>query len=209
VGDHEVASVADELLEELIASLPRAVDDLELLGDVANVGLSELAARFGFTAGTVNHSLTLDADGIRRLPPVDASPLTPRLTSAFIALHDSVFPRTYYPGETLVDRAVRGDSVIVAIAHGDSLVAYAAGQNDEGGRGYIDFVAVAPERRCEGHGRVVAVALIRTLDARGPIPNARLTVASTNEGALALYKSLGFARASSMVGYRRRPQTAA
>jgi ribosomal protein S18 acetylase RimI-like enzyme len=209
VGDRQVTSVADELLDALISSLPAAVDDLELLGDVANVRLGELATRFGFTAGTVNHLLTLDAAGIRRLPALDAPPLEPRLTAAFVDLHDSVFPGTYYPGETLVDRFASGESVVVAVAERGSLVAYAAGQIDENGRGYVDFVAAAPDHRRRGHGRLVTVALVRALDARGPVPAVRLTVASTNDAALDLYHSLGFTRASSMVGYRRRPPTPA
>lgn len=205
VDDPEWDSVADELVAAVVRSAPSRVDDFELLGDVANLRLAGLAKRQGFEDSDVNYSFELAADGIRRLPALDVPTLAPAFEDAFVALHDAAFPGTYYPGSTLVERASRGESTVVALVDSGSLVAYAAGQIDEGGVGYIDFVGVAPERRREGHGRTVVVAVLRALDALGPIPAARLTVSSTNVAALALYDSLGFTRAASFVGYRRRP----
>jgi ribosomal protein S18 acetylase RimI-like enzyme len=206
VGDSAWDELADELFRELLAIAPPAIEDFELLGDVANVRLARLAERHGFTAGAVNHVLGLDATGIQRLPNLSAPGLSSEHERAFVELHDTLFPATYYPGPTLLERSARGESVIVAIADSVSLIAYAAGQIDEVGAGYIDFVGVAPEKRREGRGRTVVVALTRALDDRQRIPSVRLVVSSTNEPALALYDSLGFERVSSMVGYRRRPE---
>jgi ribosomal protein S18 acetylase RimI-like enzyme len=209
VDDPEWESVADALLREVVDAAPPGIDDFELVGDVANVRLAALADRHAFTAGEVHHLLTLDRAGIRSLPTLEAAPLARELEDDLVALHDSLFPATYYPGRTLLERAARHESEIVIVAEAGSLVAYGAGQIDEVGAGYVDYVGVPPQQRRRGRGRTAVVALIRALRARRDIPYARLVVAGSNVGALALYDSLGFTRTSSMVGYRRRPEVAA
>ena len=202
VDDPDWDGIADDLFGQLLSAAP--VDDFEVVGDVANVRLAEITRRRGFESGFIQYSLELDSHGIGELPPLDAPPLGPEIERSFVELHDTVFPGTYYPGQALVERAARGDSVVVTLTDGESLVAYAAGQIDETGAGYIDFVGVSPDHRREGHGRTAIVALTRALAARQPIPAARLTVSSVNDAALALYDSLGFTRSSSFIGYRRR-----
>jgi ribosomal protein S18 acetylase RimI-like enzyme len=200
--------LADALLDELMAAAA-PIADFEVVGDVANTRLADLARRAGFTSGPVNYTLALAASRIDSLPPAASQRLRAEHEDAFAVLHDELFPGTYYPGFLLLERAARGQAVIETIVDSTGLVAYAAGQIDEGGAGYIDFVGVAVDRRREGHGQAVVAAISRSLAALRPIPQIRLTVSSTNETALALYDSLGFERSASMVGYRRRPGAAA
>jgi ribosomal protein S18 acetylase RimI-like enzyme len=147
--------------------------------------------------------LALDAAGIARLEPASADPVDPAHDEAFVTLHEQLFPGTYYSGRQLLDMAARGDAVVLGVADADALVGYAAGRIDESGDGYLDFVGVAESHRRQGHGSTLVRAISLELDARGAIDEVRLTVRSENEAGLALYDALGFAPASSLVGYRR------
>jgi ribosomal protein S18 acetylase RimI-like enzyme len=199
--------LAERLLDEVMAAVPATISDFELSGDVANVRLARLADRVGFAAGAVHFLLTLDAVGIEQLPPRGAQILSAEHEEAFVELHDALFPRTYYPGKQLLERAARGEQIVLCVIEGDELVGYSAGRSDEDG-GYIDFIGVVPRRRGEGHGRTLVVALSRALHARLPAAGVSLTVSSENGPALALYDQLGFVQASRSVGYRRRAESA-
>jgi ribosomal protein S18 acetylase RimI-like enzyme len=184
--------------------VPDSVGDHSLAGDVANARLAAFAARHGFAAGGTHHLLSLPAAGIDRLPAVGAAAISPEHREAFLELHTELFPDTYYSGSQLLEQAGSEQAIVLGFVSDRELVGYAAGRIDEGGDGYIDFVGVAPTRRREGHGRTLVAGLSRALRERQPISRVGLTVGDENAAALALYDALGFERASSGVGYRRR-----
>jgi ribosomal protein S18 acetylase RimI-like enzyme len=207
VGDPDWDGVADALLAALETEVARmAAKDQELAGDIANERLAAFSARHGFVPGKVHHVLVLPAAGIEQLSPSAVPPVDVAWHQALVALHETAFPATYYSGRQLLDQAARGDAIVLGLVEGNELVGYAAGRIDEGGDGYVDFVAVRPERRRLGHGVVLVGAISRALAATAPIEAVRLTVSSENLVALALYDTLGFEQVSSAVGYRRRPE---
>lgn len=198
-------ATAEALLVALMSGVSRtSAKDQELAVDVRNERAGRLATRLGFVAGPVHHILRLDRAGIGSLPTTpSAVAIDERCEQAFVALHESLFPGTYYSGPQLLEQAARRKALVLGRVHVDQLVGYAAGRIDEGGNAYIDFVGVAADHRRDGHGAALVVALTRALAAQSPIDEVRLTVSSENRGALALYDALGFARASSVVAYRR------
>lgn len=207
VVDPDWDEVADELLAALetgVASLVRK--DQELAGDVANERIASFSARHGFAAGKVHDVLSLTASGIARLLAPALPPILAEHEEAFLALHDEVFPGTYYSGRQLLDLAARDEVLVLGLVDDDQLAGYAAGRIDEGGTGYIDFVGVATSLRRQGHGTTLVAAMCHALATRAPIEKVALTVSSENAAALALYDALGFVRTSSAVGYRRRPE---
>ncbi len=189
--------------------MPRAVEDHELAGDVANERLAAFASRHGFRTGGVHHLISLAASHIERLPESDIRTIRPEHRQAFLELHAELFPGTYYSGSQLLGQADSDQVAVLGLVSGDELVGYAVGRIDEGESGYIDFVGVVPTRRREGHGRALVAAISRALRARQPISRVSLTVSGENVAALALYDALGFERTSSAFGYRRRPEPAA
>lgn len=207
VAEDEWDAIADHLLTDVMAEAPPAIADFELSGDLANVRLAALAQRHGFAAGVPHFLLTLDATMIAPSAAGGVIPLPREHEHAFVALHDLLFPGTYYSGAQLLERAADGTQTVLALVADGELVGYAAGRLDEAGDGYVDFVGVEPAVRREGYGRALVLALCRTLGDDHPIGRVTLTVSSENGAALALYDDLGFRRESSSVGYRLRPDS--
>ena len=90
-------------------------------------------------------------------------------------------------------RAVGGATSAVLIGRdGDALIASVMAGCD-GHRGWVYYLAVAPDRRREGLGRLMMAAAEAWLRERGA-PKLQLMVRGDNEVALGFYEALGLAR---------------
>jgi ribosomal protein S18 acetylase RimI-like enzyme len=90
-------------------------------------------------------------------------------------------------------RAVEGEtSTILLLRDGDALAASVMVGCD-GHRGWIYYLAVAPDRRREGLGRVMMAAAEDWLRAKGA-PKLQLMVRGSNAEALRFYEALGLER---------------
>ncbi len=74
--------------------------------------------------------------------------------------------------------------------HGDEVIATAMAGFD-GHRGWVYYLAVAPEQRGKSHGRQLMQAVERLLLARG-CPKLNLQVRASNQDVLAFYRKLGY-----------------
>jgi ribosomal protein S18 acetylase RimI-like enzyme len=192
---------AADLLDAALAQLPAGAD-VELLGEVANVRLAALAAQFDFTASGVSHVLTIDAEGVSKLPADANRPLREAVADDLAAIrpvHDAEFPNTHTPAARVISELV----TVVAMTDDGTVTGYAAGKVQPDGEGYIDYVGVETTARGQGIGRDLVSALTRELFAASPKQQVALVVDDDRVAARALYASLGFERITSMVGYRR------
>jgi len=73
----------------------------------------------------------------------------------------------------------------------DGVVAAMGGY--DGHRGWVNYLAVAPDRRHQGLGRVLMTELEQLLAARG-CPKLNLQVRADNAAAIAFYTGLGYGR---------------
>ena len=90
-------------------------------------------------------------------------------------------------------RAIAGPaSAVLVLREGEALVASVMVGHD-GHRGWVYYLAVAPERRRAGLGRAMMDAAEAWLCARGA-PKIQLMVREDNEAALAFYEALGLER---------------
>jgi ribosomal protein S18 acetylase RimI-like enzyme len=90
-------------------------------------------------------------------------------------------------------RAIAGPaSAILLLREGDALVASVM-LGFDGHRGWVYYLAVAPERRRAGLGRTMMDAAEAWLRARGA-PKIQLMVREDNEAALGFYEALGLER---------------
>ena len=80
-------------------------------------------------------------------------------------------------------------SVIIGLRDGDALIASVMAGFD-GHRGWVYYLAVAPDRRREGLGRIMMEAAEAWLRERGA-PKLQLMVRTTNDEALGFYEALG------------------
>jgi ribosomal protein S18 acetylase RimI-like enzyme len=219
-GDADLwARWARPLVEAVLWQLPPTVADHELSGSTANVRLARLARDLGWQAGEVNHAYVLrapeamlwpeaagpeatvvvEADGLRPATAADLAAITP--------LHDAEFPATYFSTQQLIERASRGEQIVLVATGADGRVeGYVAGRVQPDGTGYVDFVGVDPAARGTGVGRRLLVGMSRRLLAAAGAPEVHLTVQDHRAPARALYEALGFRNELSFVGYRsRRP----
>jgi ribosomal protein S18 acetylase RimI-like enzyme len=201
--DEEWDELADRLLQEIVGVA--GVDDLELLGDAAHERLASLAARHGFVRGRLSLGLEISREAVSQLPDVAVPRLEERHHDAFAALHEALFPRTYYSGAQLAEQHERGEATVLTLVENESVAGYAVGRAKTPGDGYIDFLGVAEHARGRGHGRRLTAAICRALLDDKQLSTISLTVYEDNAAALALYDGLGFRAVATMVGYRRRP----
>jgi ribosomal protein S18 acetylase RimI-like enzyme len=86
-------------------------------------------------------------------------------------------------------RKVRGDLLLVGLSGGRIVASAMVGY--EGHRGWINYFAVSPRHRKQGFGRSMMKEAERHLRAEG-CPKMNLQVHSSNSGAIAFYKAIGF-----------------
>jgi ribosomal protein S18 acetylase RimI-like enzyme len=90
-------------------------------------------------------------------------------------------------------RAVEGPaSAVLVLRDGDTVTASVMAGCD-GHRGWVYYLAVAPDRRREGLGRVMMAEAEAWLRAKGA-PKLQLMVRGSNEEALGFYQALGLER---------------
>jgi ribosomal-protein-alanine N-acetyltransferase len=81
-----------------------------------------------------------------------------------------------------------------AVVHCNEIVAFGQLVSKPAGRLHIARVIVAPDHRANGHGRTLTAHLLDlAIEAGAPVVS--LNVLKHNERAIALYRSLGFAKA--------------
>ena len=90
-------------------------------------------------------------------------------------------------------RAVAGPASAVLLLHERDTLAASVMLGFDGHRGWVYYLAVAPERRRAGLGRVMMDAAEVWLRARGA-PKIQLMVREDNEAALGFYEALGLER---------------
>ncbi len=175
----------------------------ELFVDVVNTHIAAFAARHGFTAGTAEASFRLET--LNLLAPTDASiiPLATDLHPAFIALHESIFPRAYFTGAEILEQLGERNQVFSATEQGELAGYIYARVEPEADNGYIDFVGVTESARRRGIGRMLTIAAARWLFTLPDVKEVTLTVNAANAGAIALYQSLGFTQTQTLQPYRK------
>jgi ribosomal protein S18 acetylase RimI-like enzyme len=82
--------------------------------------------------------------------------------------------------------------LLVGVAGGESKIVATAMVGHDGHRGWIYYVAVAPEHQEKGGGREIVAYAERWLAQRG-VPKAMLMIRETNKKVMGFYERLGYA----------------
>ena len=88
-------------------------------------------------------------------------------------------------------RAVQGAGSAVLVYREGARIVGSAMVGGDGHRGWVYYLAVAPDAQRRGHGRALMAAAEAWLRARG-LPKVQLMVREGNEAALGFYAALGF-----------------
>lgn len=206
-GDDDLwARWARPLADALLWQLPGTVTTRELSGPTANVRLARLAHELGWPASEVNHAYVLREPAVLGWPPAADDGLrdaTAEDLAVVATLHDAEFPGTYFSAQQLIERADRGEHVVlVAVAPDGRVEGYVAGRVQPDGTGYVEFLVVDPAARRAGTGRRLVTGISRRLLAVATTPEVHLTVQDHRAPARALYAALGFRNELSFVAYR-------
>lgn len=89
------------------------------------------------------------------------------------------------------ERAVSGMTSDILLLENDGLLAAAVIVGDDGHRGWVYYLAVAPGSRKQGLGSKMMAASEQWLSGRGA-PKIQLMVREGNEQAIGFYKALGY-----------------
>lgn len=86
-------------------------------------------------------------------------------------------------------RAVTPELFLAGVIEGEIVASIMAGY--EGHRGWLNYLAVAPERQRRGYGRAMVAEAERLLKDAG-CPKINLLVRATNRAAVDFYRKLGY-----------------
>lgn len=198
------AATADQLYAAAQKTMPDYVREHELFVDVVNLNVAAFAARHGFVPGTPEASLRFGREHLGKLPDEAAEMLSADQHTAFVELHNRIFPNTYYTGAEILKRLGERDRVFVETISKNSLAGYIYVKVEPGAtNGYIDFVGVAESTRRQGIGRRLVSAATQWLFIFPEVEEVTLTVNAGNDGAIALYKQLGFEHKQTLQGFRK------
>jgi ribosomal protein S18 acetylase RimI-like enzyme len=134
---------------------------------------------------------------------VEIGPLPETLGSDAVTLwHACGLTRPWNDAAADLRRALRGpDSAVLACVESRRLLATAMVGHD-GHRGWVYYLAVAPEARGRGLARRMMEACERWVAERG-IPKIQLMVREDNRDVIAFYEHLGYERSDVVVLGRR------
>jgi ribosomal protein S18 acetylase RimI-like enzyme len=196
--------IADLLYDAILGSLPWDITNQELFFPDQNTRVRNFALRHGFEFYSAGAVLTLESGQEHYLPESTSQNLLDVHATQFIALHDHVFPSTYYSGKQLLELARDEDKRILVHQVNGGIVGYIFIQVREGARdGYIDFIGVDEGFRRQGIGKNLAASGIRWAFQFPFVEKVSLTVKPENLPAMRMYQSLGFETESVSQGYRK------
>ncbi len=90
-----------------------------------------------------------------------------------------------------IERKLAVQRELFLVGEADERVVASAMAGYDGHRGWVNYLAVAPEERGAGHARALMAEIERVLLERG-CPKVNLQVRADNEQALGFYRALGY-----------------
>lgn len=196
---------AGMLYHALLPRIPAAITDFEMVFDTRNHRAQHFASAQGFAQASEDVVLRFTrADSDSASMSDDGTPLRESDYVGFTALHDRLFPRTYYSGQEIIKRLDEHSRVFV-IHDAHELVGYVYAQvQPDFGEGYIDFIGVAEHARGVGFGTRLLQQAMRWVFSFDEVQEISLTVGAANQAAVRLYRKAGFTEERRIIAFRKR-----
>jgi RimJ/RimL family protein N-acetyltransferase len=197
------AALADRLWNAAQVLLPSGLREHELFYNIHNTNGIAFAARHGFPEHGDALILRFGRELLASLAASEARELAADQRASFQALHDQIFPQTYYSGRQILER-VGEHRKVFAIAEGGELLGYTYVEIlPEFGEGNLEFIGVSEQARGKGIGNRLLTAALRWMFGFPSLNEIFLTTNTTNTAAIALYQKVGFQLIHTMRAFRK------
>ena len=139
------------------------------------------------------HSIfRLSNSGVKQHTICNVEEALPQVFEPFIALHNRVFPNTYYEGNEIIERLSDTNKLFVSMKN-DKLEGYVYVEvNPEFQEANIEFIATAENSRRKGVGECLLQAAIQYIFSFQGMREIELCLNTNNDRAMKLYKKVGF-----------------
>ncbi len=118
--------------------------------------------------------------------------LTESTHAGFAALHDMIFPNTYYNGRQIIEQLDENHRVWICLSDGAVLGYIYTVIESWAAEGYVEFLGVREDARGRGMGGVLLTTALTWFFNERKMPKVGLTVSDENVDARGLYKRVGF-----------------
>ena len=181
--------VAEQLHAGLAEIAPPGTNWFQIAVGAENRRVQEFAVRLGYKPRDRRHyTMNLPRASFSRAAADGVIELTEAAQPAFAALHDKLFPETYYDGAELIQRLDETRRGWVT----EDLRGYVYVEcKPDLGWASLEFIGVDPAGRDKGHGRALLSRACEWLLSHPLVEAVDLSVASDNP-AVGLYRKAGF-----------------
>lgn len=202
VSDSRWDETATRLWDELETLVSFPVTELEMFFNVANENAERFAQRHAFEHYKDVHVLRFGGSPLPE-PPDGVEDIPDELHHQLVALHDSIFPKTYWSGKQIIER-LNGTRRCLVVADKGKLLGYAYVEVDPRfGEGNIEFLGVAEASRGRGVGTKLISFAVAWMFSFENMKETWLVVDDDNVAARHLYKGLGWQPIHAMRSRRR------
>ncbi|KGP91987.1 hypothetical protein N780_15545 [Pontibacillus chungwhensis BH030062] len=196
-------NLAERLWDELLVTLPTSINTFSFLihkdNDPAQTFLTRKEAR------KCQSHIVLQATLAQKPEENIISMIFPYTASdfkAFNALHNALFPDTYFSAHTIINRLNQDRELLFAKDTSGEMKGYVYIEaNPAHGEGSIEYIGVATQHRRKGLGKQLLTAALHHLFSYKSIQDISICVAKKNEAAISLYKRVGFKAISELEHY--------
>ncbi len=192
LSDPDWKIVAQSLFRSLKDALPVEIQRFNTFLDIANVRGNEFYQELGFEQRSLTHVYNITVPQSPFEPGRNCEHLTPEWQNDFVALHQTIFPKTYATGQQMIEKIGEKQQVFVSIQDGLLMGYINVLIAEESGFGSVEFVGVREEARGKGVGRQLLQSALHWLFDEKGVAEATLVVSDALTNARSLYESVGF-----------------
>jgi ribosomal protein S18 acetylase RimI-like enzyme len=193
-------STVDGLWQQLEPLLAQSKTWL-LFCDLQNTRVANFAQKIGCLEHGVECVFLFKREQLQPLhkPNTIGHIITPNDHAAFTALHDAIFPGTYFSGTEILERLSSQRALFVT----DGVTGYSYAEVSDSGEASLEFIGITPEARGQGIGQALMMKTLEWIFSFEETMQVLLTVNAQNTQALRMYAKLGFLEQRRMVSYRK------
>lgn len=196
-------TLADRLYAAVQPLLPDSIHEHDIFCDVHNRNCRTFATRHGFDLRKEAAILNLSPEQFAFVPATVAEPYDEAYFEQLEALHDLLFPATYYTARQMVEKQDAETHLLVAAENGHLQGYIFFKMEPEAAQGYIDFIGVAEPDRNRGIGKRLLASAVHIMAAAPQVQVVSLTTTPANAAAMRLYAGMGFTIERTMAAFRR------